>query len=168
VVTARNAPRLRAARPSALMAALVLVLGLGFAGCAQAPAEGPEEVAQRFYELISAAKAEGGPTPAMEAYKLIDTRHGNLGQHQFLEIVKRYPPEFKASVGAAEVKGTQALVAISFPMPSSFGGSYEVKQLLALNLDPQTNTWKVDFTGDTYGASKDDLAATARERKPDR
>lgn len=151
-----------------MRAAWLAALAVGVAGCAQAPAEGPEEVARRFYELIATAKAEGGPTPAIEAYKLIDSRHGNLNQHQFLEIVKRYPPEFKASVGAAEVKGTQALVPISFPMPSSFGGGYEVKQLVALNLDPATNTWKIDFTGDTYGASKDDLAATARERKPER
>ena len=144
---------------------MLVVLAMGAAaGCGPGgqPEEGPEAVTKRFYELISASKIEGGTSPATEAYKMIDTRASNLNIHQFLEIIKNYPPEFKVNVGTAEVKGGHALVAISFNMPSSFGGGYEVKQVLPLNLDPATNTWRVDFTGDSYGMQKDDVTAPGK------
>jgi len=52
-------------------------------------------------------------------------------------------------------------------MPSSFGGDYTVQEVLPLNIDPVTNTWKVDFTGDSYGMQKDDaIAASKSEISP--
>lgn len=150
---------------------LVLALAIAFSGCgrfgASTPDEGPEVVAKRFYELISASKIEGGTTPASEAYKLINSEAANLNVNQFLEIIKNYPPGFKVDIGKTEVKGNQALVAISYKMPSSFGGEYAVNQVIPLNIDPATNTWKIDFTGDTYGMQKDEaIAASKPEAAP--
>ena len=148
----------------ALIAILLATLFMALVGCRGAgpPEEDPETVARRFYDLISASKIEGGPTPASEAYKLTNGPASNMNLNQFLEIIKNYPPGFKVKVGAAEIKGKHALVAISFKMPSSFGDEYEVKQELPLNLDPATNTWKIDFTGDTYGMQKDDAISASK------
>ena len=150
---------------------ILLVLAIALAGCGRfgstLPEEGPEAVTKRFYELITAAKIEGGTTSASEAYKLINVKTSNLSVNQFLEIIKGYPPEFKVEVGKAEIKGTQSLVDISYKMPSSFGGEYTVKQVVPLNIDSTTNTWLIDFTGDTHGMQKDDaIAASKLEASP--
>lgn len=157
-------------RSNEFIGRVLLVLAFAVAGCGQgvsAPEDGPEAVTKRFYELISAAKLEGGTTTASEAFKMVDTKISNLNVNQFLEVIKRYPEIFAVEVGKAEVKGTQALVAISYKMPSSFGGEYTVQEVLPLNIDPATNTWKIDFTGDTYGMQKDDaIAASKTEAAP--
>lgn len=150
---------------------ILLVLAIAIAGCGRdtsaLPEDGPETVTKRFYELISAAKLEGGTTTASEAYKMVDTKISNLNVNQFLEIIKRYPEKFAVDVGKTEIKGTQALVAISYKMPSSFGGEYTVQEVLPLNIDPATNTWKIDFTGDTYGMQKDEaIEANKSEASP--
>ena len=152
-----------------LFGRILLVLAIALAGCDLGdtqPDEGPETVAKRFYELISAAKMEGGSTTASEAYKLVDTRISNLNVNQFLEVIKRYPEKFVVDIGKTEIKGTQALVAISYKMPSSFGGEYTVQEVVPLNIDPATNTWKVDFTGDTYGMQKDEAIAASKSEAP--
>ena len=147
---------------------ILFVLAIAIAGCGRLgsthalPEDGPEAVTKRFYELISAAKMEGGTTTASEAYKLVDTKTSSLSVNQFLEIIKRYPEKFAVNVGKTEVKGSQALVAISYKMPSSFGGEYAVQEVLPLNIDPATNTWKIDFTGDTYGMQKDEAIAASK------
>lgn len=152
---------------------LLLVLAIALAGCGplgksgNQPEEGPEAVTKRFYELISASKIEGGTSPASEAYKLISGEASNLNVNQFLEIIKNYPPKFTVTVGKAEIKGKQALVAISYKMPSSFGEDYTVQEILPLNIDPVTNTWKIDFTGDSYGMQKDEaISASKSEAAP--
>lgn len=151
-----------------LVLTLVITTGCGRFGDTHAlPEEGPEAVTKRFYELISASKIEGGTTPASEAFKMINAEASNLNVNQFLEIIKNYPPKFKVEVGKAEIKGTQALVAISYNMPSSFGGEYTVQEVLPLNIDPATNTWKIDFTGDSYGMQKDEaISASKSEISP--
>lgn len=149
---------------------LLFVFAIAIAGCSRStntlPEDGPETVAKRFYELISSAKTEGGSTTASEAYKLVDTRTSNLNVNQFLEIIKRYPEKFVVDVGKAEIKGTQALVAISYKLPSSFGGEFTVQEVLPLNIDPATHTWKVDFTGDSYGMQKDEAIAASKSEAP--
>lgn len=151
---------------------ILFVIAIVIAGCGRIggssalPEEGPEAVTKRFYELISASKIEGGTTPASEAYKLINTQTSNLNVNQFLEIIKNYPPKFTVSVGKAEIKGTQALVAISYKLPSSFGGEYTVQEILPLNLDPASKTWKIDFTGDSYGMQKDEAIAASKSEIP--
>jgi len=105
---------------------------------------------------------EGGTTTASEAFKLVDTKTSNMNVNQFLEIIKRYPEKFVVNVGKAEIKGKQALVAISYKLPSSFGGEYTMQEVLPLNVDPATNTWMVDFTGDSYGMQKDEAIAASK------
>lgn len=146
---------------SLVLAGLFTLSLLACGGTGQ-PEESPEAVTRRFYELISASKIEGGTTPASEAYKLTNAEAANLNLNQFLEIIKNYPAGFKVQVGKAQVQGKKALVAISFKIPSSFGGEFEVKQELPLNLDPVTNNWKIDFTGDTYGLQKDEAIAASK------
>lgn len=151
---------------------LLLVLAFAMTGCSRMggssslPEDGPEIVVKRFYELISAAKMEGGSTTASEAYKLVDTKVSNLTVNQFLEIIKRYPEKFAVDVGKAEIKGTQALVSISYKMPSSFGGEYTVQEIVPLNVDPVSNTWMIDFTGDSYGMQKDEAVAASKAEGP--
>lgn len=150
---------------------ILLVLTIAITGCdsgstSALPEDGPEIVTKRFYELISAAKLEGGTTTASEAYKLVDTRVSNLTVTQFLEIIKRYPEKFAVDVGKAEIKGTQALVSISYKLPSSFGGDYTVQEVLPLNIDPVANAWKIDFTGDSYGMQKDEAVALSKSEAP--
>ena len=71
---------------------ILLVLAIALAGCGRfgntLPEEGPEAVTKRFYEMITAAKIEGGTTTASEAYKLINVKISNLSVNQFLEIIK--------------------------------------------------------------------------------
>ena len=66
-------------------------------------------------------------------------------------------------IGQAEINGAQAVVAISYKIPSSFGDVYTVKGALPLNVDQNTHTWKIDFTGDSYGMKKDEFMATKSE-----
>lgn len=151
---------------------MLLVLAMAMTGCNPSgdtgtlPEDGPEAVTKRFYELISAAKLEGGTTTASEAYKMVDVSISGLKLEQFLEIIKKYPEKFAVEVGTPELKGTQALVPISYKLPSSFGGEFTVQELLPLNIDPKTNTWKIDFTGDTYGMQKEDAAAASKSDTP--
>ena len=154
----------------ALFGRILIVLAIALAGCGRfgstLPEEGPEAVTKRFYELITAAKIEGGTTSASEAYKMINLKISNMNLNNFLEIIKGYPPEFKVEVGKAEIKGTLALVDISYKLPSSFGGEYSMKQVVPLNIDSATNTWVIDFTGDTYGMQKDDAIAASKLEAP--
>ena len=153
-----------------LFGGIVALAAIAMAGCDQtdasmsygAPEEGPVVVAKQFYEYISEAKIKGGTTLIGEAFKMIDNSASNLNLNQFGEIIKNYPPGFMVDVGEAETNDTQALVAISYKMPSSFGDSYTVNGTLPLNIDKTTNTWKIDFTGDSYGASKDELLASSK------
>lgn len=150
---------------------ILLVITIAIAGCSRLggsglPEDGPETVTKRFYELISAAKMEGGSTTASEAYKMVDTRTSNMNVNQFLEIIKRYPEKFAVDVGKTEIKGKQALVSISYKMPSSFGGEYTIQEVVPLNIDPVTNTWKIDFTGDSYGMQKDEAIAASKAEGP--
>lgn len=115
------------------------------------PKEGPEVVLERFYGYITEAKLKGGGSPARAAFKLISSERSRLVEGQFLEVIRNYPPEFEATVGKAEIKGSQALVRISYKMPSIFDDGYTINEIIPLTIDTATNTWKVDFTGETYG-----------------
>jgi hypothetical protein len=142
-----------------------IAIAVAMAGCSSEsttvvlPDEGPEVVAKQFYEYISEAKLRGGPTPAKAAFKLIDSEKAHLDVHRFLSIIKSYPPGFMVSVDGFKINGTQAVVDITYKMPSAFGDSYDVKGKLPLNLDRAANKWVVDFTGDTYGLQKKDFLA---------
>jgi len=152
-----------------LLGSALLALVVAMAGCngsdksVELPEVGPEAVTRQFYEFISESKLRG-MTPAKEAYKMIDKNAAHMNVYRFLEIVKKYPPGFMVEVGKAEIKGKQAVVAINYKMPSSFGGTYTVEGKLPLNVDEATHTWKIDFTGDTYGMKKEDFMALESEK----
>jgi len=155
---------------SLLLGMLVALVITMMAGCGQTtdtsatvPSEGPDVVVKRFYDYITEAKLKGGASPAREAFKLIDSERSQLIVEQFLEVIKQYPPGFQAEVGEAEINGTLATVAISYKLASSFGGYYTVNEVVPLVLDEKSNTWKVDFTGETYGMDKDAAEAMYQE-----
>ena len=153
-----------------LFSSVIILAIIAMAGCEQmsasasygVPEEGPVVVTKQFYEYISEAKIKGGTTLIGEAFKMIDSKASNLNLSKFGEIIKNYPPGFMVDVGKAEINETQALVTISYKMPSSFGDHYTVNGTLPLNMDKTTNTWKVDFTGDSYGVGKDELLASSK------
>lgn len=151
----------------AFIGSVLFAISMMMAACSNQtsvlPEKGPEVVAEQFYNYISEAKIRGGASPAKEAFKLIDRQASNLNVHQFLEIIKSYPPGFMAEIGKVEINGTQAVVAITYKMPSSFGGSYDVKGAIPLNLDKASNSWIIDFTGDTYGMQKAEFMAMKPE-----
>lgn len=147
-----------------IISAMAVITGCGQTDESSAmPSEGPEVVLERFYGYIAEAKLKGGASPAREAFKLIDAEHSQLIVEQFLEVVKKYPPGFQAEVGEAKIAGTQATVAISYKMASSFGGYYTVNEVIPLTLDKKTNSWKVDFTGETDGMDKDTVSASYQD-----
>ncbi|MCP4042854.1 MAG: hypothetical protein GY731_13010 [Gammaproteobacteria bacterium] len=43
-----------------------------------------------------------------------------------------------------------------------FGKGYTINETIPLNVDAATNTWKVDFTGETYGTDRETVLETAR------
>ena len=146
---------------------MLIAIAMMMAGCSNQtstlPEKGPEVVAKQFYNYISEAKIKGGASPAKEAFKLINSEGANLNVHQFLEIIKSYPPGFMVEIGTVKINGTQAVVDITYKMPSSFGGSYDVKGAIPLNLDRASNSWIIDFTGDSYGMQKSEFMAMKSE-----
>ncbi len=120
------------------------------------PEEGPDVVATRFYEYISEAKLRGGAAPVREAYKLISADTSKINQSQFVEIIKQYPPGFRVELTSTEINRNKALVMIEYKLPSEFG-EYSVNGEVSLDLDSQTNSWKIDFTGENYGMGRNDL-----------
>jgi hypothetical protein len=154
----------------ALFSSIIILAILAMTGCGQTdatvsngdPVKGPVAVTKQFYEYISEAKIKGGTILIGEAFKLIDSKSANLNLSKFGEIIKNYPPGFMVEVGKAEINNAQALVAISYKMPSSFGDYYTVNGVIPLNVDQTTNSWKIDFTGDSYGVSKDELLASTK------
>jgi hypothetical protein len=116
----------------------------------------PETVVQKFYEQISQAKIRGGTLLIREAYKLIDSERSNLSEARFVEIVQKYPSGFKVDVVDAEVAERHATVTVQYEVGSMFGNSFTVRNVVPVNVDEATNTWKIDFTGET---DSQDLAA---------
>ncbi len=113
-------------------------------------------MALRFYEYISEAKLRGGAAPAREAFKLISAETSQLNQSQFVEIIKLYPPGFRVELTGTEITDNKALVTMSYMLPSDFG-EYSIDGEVSLDLDPLTNSWKIDFTGENHGLARADL-----------
>ncbi len=131
-------------------------------GGTSVPAEGPGSVVEQFYQYIAEAKLKGGAAPVREAFKMISAGTSKLNQYQFVEIVKMYPPGFSVELAGTEINATKALVKIIYRLPSAFG-ERTVDSEVSLDLDPVTNSWKIDFTGENYGLGRDDLVATEGE-----
>jgi hypothetical protein len=146
----------------------LFILVFSIAGCERQgvsvnPEEGPGIVVKRFYELVSAATKEGGSSSARVAYGLISSDRSRLRVEEFLEVVKKYPEGLAVDVGEAKVNGMQALVGISYKMPSMFNDSYTVHEVVPLTIDEDAAVWKIDFTGETYGMNKEEAGRLATE-----
>ena len=137
-----------------LFTAILLAGGLLLAGCGESrvdtgAVESPESVIKRFYAYIK----EGGPTAIAEAYKLVDERC-KLSKERFEAIVRKYPPDLEVNVVGSTIKDDHADVNIEYQMASMFGGTYTVKTAIPLRFDRKSNSWKVDFTGETVDDQK--------------
>jgi len=113
------------------------------------PEQGPEVVVEKFYEYISESKIRGGSLLIREAFKLTSGDQNRYGQAKFLEVINRYPAGFKTTIIKTDIQGVHAEVAIEYEMATMFGDAYSVNSVIPLIVDEETNTWKIDFRGDT-------------------
>lgn len=120
------------------------------------PEESARSVVEKFYEQISQAKVRGGTLLIREAFKLVDAKRSALSEARFVQVVQQYPPGFRVSVVNTEIVERHAAVTIEYEVSSMFGDSFTVLNVVPLNVDEATNSWKIDFTGET---DSQDLAA---------
>lgn len=120
------------------------------------PEESAGSVVEKFYEQISQAKVRGGTLLIREAFKLVDAKRSALSEARFVQVVQQYPPGFRVSVVNTEIVERHADVTIEYEVSSMFGDSFTVLNVVPLNVDEATNSWKIDFTGET---DSQDLAA---------
>lgn len=113
------------------------------------PDQPAEAVAEKFYEYISQARIRGGTLLIREAYKLIDNERSKMSEARFIEIVQKYPSGFRVEIVNSEIVERHAEVTVEYQLASMFGAGFTVSNVIALNVDDATNTWKVDFTGET-------------------
>ena len=129
----------------------ILIAGCGeFGDNRPLPAEKPEAVVKRFYELVSEAGIRGGTIPIKEAYKMISPQ-SQMHRSRFIGIIKKYPTGFKVDVVGSKVskKERRAVVTVEYKMASSFGSGYTVNTDLYLLVDEESDAWKIDFTGES-------------------
>ena len=136
----------------AISCSLILTLAISAVGCSSestglktTPKEKPEVVVEMFYKYIS----EGGPMALGESFKMINAEKSELTQDRFRVIAGRYPPGFKVDIIGSEINGTHAEVAIEYKTASMFGGEFTSSTSILLDVDETSNTWKIDFTGES-------------------
>lgn len=130
------------------------VIGLLASGCGKTsklPAEGPEDVVKKFYAYVK----EGGPTTIGEAYKLCSTKYYKQPEDRFRDIVSKYSKDMKVNIISSKIMKDRAVVKIESKSPSAFGGDFVQESDINLDLDEKTNSWKIDFTGETIDNSKE-------------
>ena len=144
-----------------------LLAGAGFAAInlgyqeRPLPEETASSVVSKFYEFVSEAKIRGGSLLTNEAYKLTNGTGTRTDRALFLGIINRYPPGFKAQIVGSKVRGRHAIVTIEYQMPSSFGGIYTMRNPVHLNIDEDSNIWKLDFRGDSDDQNRETITKTA-------
>jgi hypothetical protein len=131
------------------------------------PEETAASVVEKFYEYISEAKIRGGSLLINEAYKLTSGAQSQVDRALFLGIINRYPPGFRIEIVDSWIRDRHATVVIEYQMPSSFGDSYSERTDVHLNLDEETNTWKVDFRGDSDDQDRETIANTMQSETAD-
>lgn len=114
------------------------------------PTETPEAVVTQFYEFISEAGIRGGTIPIKEAYKMVSSK-SQMHEQRFVGIIRKYPPGFKVDVVGSQIlkEENQAVVTVEYKMASAFGSGYIVNTDVHLVVDKDSNTWKIDFTGES-------------------
>ena len=120
------------------------------------PEESAGSVVEKFYERISQAKIRGGTLLIRDAFKLVDAERSRLSEAKFVEVIQKYPSGFMVTVTGTQIVERHAEVTIEYELSSMFGDSFTVRNVIPLNVDEETNTWKIDFTGET---DTQDLAA---------
>jgi|TARA_B100000315_G_scaffold225628_1_gene232025 hypothetical protein len=107
------------------------------------------KVVETYFEHISEAKLRGGTLNIHEAFKLIDAERSRLSEARFAQTIEKYPPGFRAEVIASKVDGRNAEVTVEYKVGSMFGKPYAVRTVVPLAVDEVSQTWKIDFTGET-------------------
>lgn len=133
---------------SVLIISVIILTGCSVNGnsAAMKGKEKPEEVVKKFYSYV----LEGGATTLHEAYKLTSSKHYKLNEEQFKGVVANYSKDMKVNILNSDIKKDMAVVTIEYAIPSAFGGDFVSRSEIHLDLDKATNTWKIDFTGETY------------------
>ncbi len=129
------------------------------------PEQSAPSVVENFYEYISEARIRGGSLLITEAYKLTSGDGSRTDRALFLGIINRYPPGFKAEIIESKVRGRHAIVTIEYQMPSSFGGIYTMRNPVHLNVDEDSNSWTIDFRGDTDDQDRETIAKAMQLKK---
>ena len=122
----------------------LIVLSIGCSRSSAQPKETPDMVVNKYYGFIST----GGMRALSEAYRLTTAKENRLTEDRFKDIVRRYPEGMKIKILATDVqKNNIAKVTCEMSMPSSFG-EHVTENYVYLKLDKETNSWKIDFTGE--------------------
>ncbi len=122
----------------------LIVLSIGCSRSSEPPKETPDMVVNKYYGFIST----GGMRALSEAYRLTTAKENRLTEDRFKDIVRRYPEGMKIKILATDVqKNNIAKVTCEMSMPSSFG-EHVTENYVYLKLDKETNSWKIDFTGE--------------------
>lgn len=141
-----------------LVATMLLVTAVtAVGGCSSEkplPEVGAESVVKKFYEFISEAKIRGGKLLLHEAYKLTSGNQTRFDKAKFMETLGKYPSGFMVDIVKTEVRDRHAEVTIEYKMASMFGDAYTAGTVIPLNVDEETNTWRIDFKGDTDDQDK--------------
>ncbi len=151
----------------------LLMVAAGFAAINFTDQEKPQPaisaatVVEKFYEYISEAKIRGGSMLINEAYKLTDGAQSRTDQALFRQVVSKYPSGFKVDIVDSTVSKNHAVVMIEYLIPSSFGDAIAIRSPVHLNVDAKSNTWKVDFRGDTDDQSREKIAKAQQPENGD-
>ncbi len=141
----------------------LLIIAVFVIGCSSAkqpsPEETPEKVVERFFKLLS----EGGPSSLAEARKMISDKYYMPSESSFKKWVENYPSSTEIkNLRSAIIKNKRdevvAQVTLDYTIPSQFGGTLTAKSTMNLILDNKSNTWKIDFTGETLPEESFDKA----------
>ncbi len=151
----------------------LLLAGAGFAAInfehqeKPLPEESAVTVVGKFYEYVSEAKIRGGNLLINEAHKLTSGKQSQTDRALFLGIVNRYPPGFRVEIVGSRVRDRHAIVMIQYQIPSSYGGFYTLRTPVHLNVDEESNTWKLDFRGDTDDQERKNIVKAMKSETSD-
>ncbi len=127
-----------------LIILIILSISIGCSRSSAPPKETPDMVVNKYYGFIST----GGMRALSEAYRLTTAKENKLTEDRFKDIVRRYPESMKIKVLGTDVqKNNVVKVTYEMSIPSSFG-EYVTENYVYLKLDKETNSWKIDFTGE--------------------
>ncbi len=145
-----------------LMALLFASTLFGCDGSGPLPEETADLVVKKFYDHISEARLRGGTLLIREAYKLVDAEHSRISEVKFVQIVQKYPTGLVVEIVKTEVVERHAEVTIRYRVASSFGQGFTVRNVVGLNIDEATNTWRIDFTGENDSQDPAAIKAAAK------